>query len=134
MALNDEERFEALEKILDEIQEMSDTHVLLVEGKKDVRAIHNLDLDMDIICVQRDGGPLRSAEMLSGVGKQGIILTDWDDRGNRLADDLAHHLSALCVKYDLDIRDRLRDICIKDIKDVESLDSLYRRLQNSNTV
>ena len=131
MALNDDERFEALEEILDAIQDMSADHVLLVEGKKDVAALRNLGLDAEIICVQRDGGPLRSAELLSNIGKKGIILTDWDDRGNRLTDDLAHHLSSLCISYDLDIRDRLRNICIKDIKDVESLDSFYRRLESN---
>ena len=43
--------------------------------------------------------------------------------------DLKQQLDALCVKYDIDIRNRLRDICIKDIKDVESLDSFYERLK-----
>ena len=129
--MNDAERFEALEEILDTLQGMSDTHIALVEGNKDRRALDNLGLyDLHTIEVQREGGPLRAAERLSESGKQAIILTDWDDRGNRIEQDLRAQLDALCVKYDTDIRSRLRDICIKDIKDVESLDSLYERLKN----
>lgn len=125
--MNDRERMEAFEAILEELNDMQDC-VLLIEGNKDRRALDNLDITLDSIEVQREGGPLRAAERLSEMGRRGVILTDWDTRGNRIADDLAHHLSSLCVPYDSSIRLRLRDICIKDIKDVESLDSFYRRL------
>ena len=128
--MNDSERFEALEGILDELQDMISTHIALIEGNKDRRALDNLSLqDLRTIEVQREGGPLRASEMVSETGMKAIILTDWDDRGNRLEQDLKKQLDALCVGYDTEIRIRLRDICIKDIKDVESLDSLYKRLE-----
>lgn len=132
--MNDSERFEALEGILDELQEMADTHIALIEGNKDRRALDNLGLqDLRTIEVQREGGPLRAAEMVSEMKMKAIILTDWDDRGNRLEQDLRKQLDALCVGYDTEIRIRLKDICIKDIKDVESLDSLYKRLETVST-
>ena len=128
--MNDAERFEALEEILDLLQEMSETHIALIEGNKDRRALDNLGLcDLRTIEVQREGGPLKAAETVSEMKKSAIILTDWDDRGNRIEQDLKRQLDALCVKYDTEIRLRLRDICIKDIKDVESLDSFYERLR-----
>ena len=128
--MNDDERLEWLDRILDEIQSMSSTHVVLVEGKNDRKALLGLGLSVDTIEVQRDGGPLRAAEMVYESKKGAIILTDWDDRGDRLAKDLSEQLSSLCVPYDLNIRKELRDVCIKDIKDVESLHSLYTRLEN----
>ena len=129
--MNDDERLRRLDEILDRIQSMSSDHVILVEGKNDRRSLLDLYLSLDTIEVQRDGGPLRAAEMVYESGKKAIILTDWDDRGDRLAKDLSEQLSALCISYDTNIRKDLRDICIKDIKDVESLHSLYVRLERN---
>lgn len=129
--MNDDERLRRLDEILDRIQSMSSDHVILVEGKNDHRSLLDLNLSLDTIEVQRDGGPLRAAEMVYESGKKAIILTDWDDRGDRLAKDLSEQLSALCISYDTNIRKDLRDICIKDIKDVESLHSLYVRLERN---
>lgn len=131
MSLNDDERLRRLDEILDRIQSMSSDHVILVEGKNDRRSLLDLNLSLDTIEVQRDGGPLRAAEMVYESGKKAIILTDWDDRGDRLAKDLSEQLSVLCISYDMNIRKDLRDICIKDIKDVESLHSLYVRLERN---
>ena len=132
--MNDQERLEEIEGILDELQDMSGDHIALIEGNKDRRALNNLGLyDLRSIEVQREGGPLRSAERVSEMKLPAVILTDWDDRGNRIEHDLKEQLDALCVRYDTTIRERLRDICIKDIKDVESLDSLYKRLKQSDS-
>ena len=131
MPLNDDERLRRLDEILDRMQSMSSDHVILVEGKNDRRSLLDLNLSLDTIEVQRDGGPLRAAEMVYESGKKAIILTDWEDRGDRLAKDLSEQLSALCISYDTYIRKDLRDICIKDIKDVESLHSLYVRLERN---
>ena len=129
--MNDDERLRRLDEILDRIQSMSSDHVILVEGENDRRSLLDLNLSLDTVEVQRDGGPLRAAEMVYESGKKAIILTDWDDRGDRLAKDLSEQLSALCISYDMNIRKDLRDICIKDIKDVESLHSLYVRLERN---
>ena len=128
--MNDAERFEALEEILNELQELSDDHIALIEGNKDRRALDNLGLyDLKTIEVQREGGPLKAAELVSELKLKAVILTDWDDRGNRIERELRDQLDAPCVVYNTEIRMRPRNICIKDIKDVESLDSLYKRLE-----
>ena len=52
--MNDAERFEALEEILDILQEMSATHIALIEGNKDRRALDNLGLcDLQTIEVHK---------------------------------------------------------------------------------
>ena len=128
--MNDAERLEALEGILDELEDLSETHIALIEGNKDRRSLDNLGLcNLRSIEVQREGGPLKAAERLYEMRMPAVILTDWDDRGNRIEKELMEQLDSLCIEYDTDIRSRLRDVCIKDIKDVESLDSLYGRLK-----
>ena len=128
--MNDAERLEALEGILDELEDLSETHIALIEGNKDRRSLDNLGLcNLRSIEVQREGGPLKAAERLYEMRVPAVILTDWDDRGNRIEKELREQLDSLCIEYDTDIRSRLRDVCIKDIKDVESLDSLYVRLK-----
>jgi len=129
--MNDAERLEALEEILDELEEMSETHIALIEGNKDRRSLDSLGLsNLKTIEVQREGGPLKATERLFEMKMPAVILTDWDDRGNRIEKELREQLDSLCIEYNTDIRSRLRDICIKDIKDVESLDSLYGRLRS----
>ena len=96
--MNDAERLEALERILDELGEMSDTHIALIEGNKDRRSLDNLGLcDLRSIEVQREGGPLKAAERLFEMRMPAVILTDWDDRGNRIEKELREQLDALCI-------------------------------------
>ena len=127
--MNDAERLEEIDSLLDMLEGMKDTHIVLIEGNKDRRTLDALGLeDIRTIEVQREGGPVRAAEKVSGEKRSAVILTDWDRRGDRLEKELIAQLDALCIPYDTTIRTRLRDVCIKDIKDVESLDTLYARL------
>lgn len=128
--MNDRERLEMIDAILDELSEMSGSRVILIEGKKDREALTRLIGDFRCIMVQKEGGPLRAAERLFEDGDEAVILTDWDNKGEAIAAELEHHLKALGVRYDSDIRDRLGKVCRKDIKDIESLDSLYERLSS----
>ena len=126
--MNDRERLEMIDVLLDELSEMAEDRVILIEGLKDRAALGRLLGEFRCIMVQREGGPLRAAESLYESGDSAIILTDWDSKGEFIAADLEHHLTALGVTYDNSIRRRLGDLCRKDIKDIESLDSLYARL------
>ena len=128
--MNQEKRLEALEEILEELSSMSEDHVMIVEGMKDREALADLGISGNIIAVQSEGGPLRVSEAVRVSGKDAVILTDWDQKGEQIADELKRDLSALCVRFDTRIRSRLRDVCVKDIKDVESLPALYRRLSS----
>ena len=128
--MNDRERLEMIDAILDELSEMSGSRVLLIEGKKDREALTRLIGDFRCIMVQKEGGPLKAAETLFDGGDSAVILTDWDNKGDVIASELEYHLKALGVSYDKDIRERLGKLCRKDIKDIESLDSLYGRLSS----
>jgi len=110
------------------MSEMCAEMVLLVEGPKDRMAMTLLGVNADIINVQSEGGPLKVAERLCSEHKTAIIMTDWDQKGEKIANDLVRSLSSLCVRYDTSLRSRLRNICGNEIYDVESLPSFYSRL------
>jgi dTMP kinase len=128
--MNQERRLESLEEILEELSLLSRDHVIIVEGPRDREALEDLGIYGEMMAVQSEGGPLKVSETIYGAGKEAVILTDWDHKGETIADELKRNLSALCVHFDRNIRARLRDVCVKDIKDVESLPALYRRLSS----
>ncbi len=129
--MNDEERLEGIEDVLQRLSEMLDDHVVLVEGNKDVAALKNLGIEGDIFCVQVSGGPVRAAEYVWRSGKKGLILTDWDRRGGNLANTLRENLTSLGVGYDDSIRSDLAFLTRMYSKDVESLDSVVSLLERS---
>ena len=107
---------------------LSRTHVILVEGRKDREALDALDIAGDIFQVQSDGGPVAAADYVRSRGGKAVILTDWDRRGNTLAEDLRRLLEGNSSAVDTQIRRELSGLCRMYIKDVESLDSLVALL------
>lgn len=126
---DDQERLNLIFETLERINELSATHTVLVEGVKDIAALKNSGVEAQFFCVQSGGGPVRAAEALWKSGRSAIILTDWDRRGNTLAEDLKMNLVTLGVKFDRDIRADLSFLCKPYAKDVESLDSVILHLQ-----
>ena len=123
------ERLEWFDSIIEDLDQLALTHILLVEGKNDVLALHELGVEADMFCVQSGGGPVRASEYAWEKGRPAVILTDWDRRGDSLADDLRRNLSSLCVKYDDSIRDRLARVCGPFCRDVESVHLIRRMLE-----
>lgn len=126
--MNDEERLELLEEVLERLSAMTPDHVILIEGDKDIRALKKAGIHGDFFAIQSEGGPVRAAEYVYSKGKKAVILTDWDKRGERIAEAVAGQLSALSVRYDTSVRKDLSALSKKYIKDVESMDSMLARL------
>jgi Small primase-like proteins (Toprim domain) len=129
--VNDEQRLEMLNGVIEELHLLAVDHIIIVEGIKDKKALMSLGLEAAFSMVQQEGGPIRIAESIYERKRKAVILTDWDDKGNIIAAELKRNLSALCVPFDMSVRSRLKDICVKDIKDIESIDSLYERLSKN---
>lgn len=128
--MDDEERLEGIQVLLDELSSMSGTHIILVEGLKDVDSLRNVGVDGEFYCVQSGGGPVKAAEYVWHSGKQAVIMTDWDRRGGSLARSLRENLSALDVRYDDRIRRELATLCRPYVKDVESVDAVVELLSS----
>lgn len=129
--MDDAERLEAIEGLLDELSSLSATHIILVEGLKDVASLRGVGVEGEFFCVQSGGGPVKAAEHVWHSGRQAIIMTDWDRRGGTLARALRKNLSSLDVRYDDRIRVELAVLCRPYVKDVESVNTVVRLLRES---
>lgn len=127
--MDDAERLEGILDALDRLKELSVDHVILVEGSKDVSALEAAGVVGDIFCVQSGGGPIRAAEYAWRRRAPAAIMTDWDRRGDNLAEVLAENLDSLGVGWDGSVRRDLSALCRPFCKDVESLDSVISLLR-----
>lgn len=127
--MDDRDRLDAILEILGSISSLKGTHIVLVEGLKDISALQTVGVDADFFCVQSGGGPVKAAEFVWNKGMKAVIMTDWDRRGGNLAATLRENLSSLGVEYDDKLRSDLSFLCRPYCKDVESVDSVVGLLR-----
>ena len=127
--MDDRDRSDAILEILGSISSLKGTHIVLVEGLKDISALQTVGVDADFFCVQSGGGPVKAAEFVWNKGMKAVIMTDWDRRGGNLAATLRENLSSLGVEYDDKLRSDLSFLCRPYCKDVESVDSVVGLLR-----
>ena len=126
--MNDEERLERIESVLERLDELSRDHVIVIEGVKDRRALNAVGIFGDMFLTQCSGGPVAAAEYVETHGGRAVVLTDWDRKGDLLAERIAELLPG-GPSTDLSVRGELANLCSPYIKDVESLDTLVRNLR-----
>jgi len=122
------ETLEQVEELLDELRECSSGGVpILVEGADDEKALRKLDVKEKIFRISSGSKTLLNfLESLAGF-EQIIILTDFDRAGDKLAEFCAEHLRRLGVEPITDIREKLKTLLRKDVKDIQGLAGFMRR-------
>lgn len=124
-----EKRFEEVEALIKNLVHLSVTMPVIVEGKKDEKALRELGVKGEIVRLNRGESIFSTCERLSKDHEKVILMTDWDRKGGHLGKLLKDGLEANGVQYDEDIRARLAILTKKDIKDVESLVKQLARLR-----
>ena len=84
-----EKRALRFQKIWDELKSLSCP--IVVEGKRDARALRKLGINQEIIEINDGKSVLSTVERISrlfGRSSEFIILMDWDKTGNKLAKQL----------------------------------------------
>ena len=118
------ERLRRLDEVLESVQRAAREAPapVLVEGRKDERALERLGIEAETVRVSGNGKSLaETAERLSRRYDEAILLTDWDAEGNALKSKLKPLLESHGVTPHTTHRKRLRDLTAKEIHDVESL-------------
>lgn len=111
---------ETLKELLKAIEELKDKAregwVIVVEGAKDREALRKIGVDGEIITFS---GFLSTAEKLKD--KKVVILTDYDDKGEKIERGLQRALLSYGKTADVELRRRIFFYVKKDVTKVEEL-------------
>jgi dTMP kinase len=127
--LDPRETLETLTETMEEMDEASRIMPIIVEGLKDKIALRSLGVNGHVVVLNDGSSVLATCEKLAREWSAVIIFTDWDQKGGELAAALADALSSLEVSFDTEYRASVSMLVKKDVKDVESLPALMRRLR-----
>ncbi|KKG13259.1 hypothetical protein EO98_05080 [Methanosarcina sp. 2.H.T.1A.6] len=123
-------RLERIEELIAELTEHSERGaVIIVEGKRDIISMKRLGIEGSFELATHQS-LFNFSERIAKLGCEVIILTDWDRRGDLLAVKLSEYFDNFGVKPELQIRNKLKLITQKEIKDVESLYTYISKLRS----
>jgi dTMP kinase len=127
--LSPEERLEQLEKVFEELVDLSADAPIIVEGIRDADALSRLGIEKNVVTLNRGVSIFAFCEQISRQSKKAIVLTDWDRRGGQLARMLKESLMANGVEVIDSIRTQIVILSKKEVKDVESMPTFIERLR-----
>ena len=120
--MDDEERFDRLMEVLDELVVDNLETPILVEGRRDVDSLRVIGCAGSIEALNAGMTLHDRAEALAAAHvREIILLTDWDKKGDELFERMRRLLSANGVRSSGDYRDKIRLWMRPPVKDVESL-------------
>ena len=132
------EKEEKILQVLERLAEESAKGIpIIVEGKKDVKALRALAIEGKIIEAKTSGKSM--LDVISQVEEYGtqevILLLDFDRRGREWTKRLKQHFEKAQIKPNILFWKKLLNIAGHEVKDVEGLTSymetLKRRICNS---
>ncbi|MBC7081052.1 MAG: toprim domain-containing protein [Thermoplasmatales archaeon] len=100
MRRNEENLYE-IEKAIEKLKEENRSIPIIVEGEKDVKALHELDVRGEIITLH--GSVSNLCDEIALKYKEVIILTDWDEEGWKLCRRIEENLRGR-IKCNTDYR------------------------------
>ena len=122
--MDKQERFEVAAKALAEARELNrvEEMPILVEGKRDARALTTLGFQGPIVLVNQ-GRPLGEviAKLIESYSQKIILLMDWDRTGGRLQKEFRERLISLDRPIDESLRKTLSIVLTPESRVVEAL-------------
>ncbi len=121
------EELEGIIDILDKIKKEDETIPVIVEGRKDMKALRDLGIERQIIRIKKGETIFRIVEKLRENHDKVIILTDWDSSGAKLCYKIKKACESNDIEYDVEYRKQMIKFLKKEIKDVESIPTFIKR-------
>lgn len=121
------ERAKRLKEFLETIGEINKSIPVIVEGKRDLSALRKLGFTGEIITAHSGMGLYDFCQDISERFNKVLLLMDWDENGDILHKKLSDNLPGLWEEFS-HLREVLRMLCQKDVKAIEDIPSLLKRL------
>jgi len=126
----DIERAERLREVFSALCEVNKRFPIIVEGKKDAIALKKLGLIGDIIILHSGKNLYDFCEDIMERFPKVVILLDWDKKGENLYKSIGKNLRGHWEEFSA-LRELIKILCQKDIKDVEGIPKLILRLEGN---
>ncbi len=131
--LSAKDNAERVLKSLEDLKERNRTVPIIVEGKKDIRALRLLSFEGEILTIHSRMSIEGFCRRISRDYKEVILLLDWDQKGKKLTSSLIRHLNSYDVRTDFDFW-KLCFSMASQMSNVESLPSFFYRAVSGNEV
>ncbi len=121
------EVLEEVDDVLQELIEIASNGVpIIVEGDKDIKSLKELGVRGNF---EKISGKRTLLNFLEGLSrhKEVIILTDFDRTGEKLLKFCEKHLKTIGVKPNTDFWKKIRDLLMRDVKDIEGLAGFLKK-------
>jgi 5S rRNA maturation endonuclease (ribonuclease M5) len=132
LSTKSEKKLEKILKLLERLtKELAKGTPIVVEGRNDVNALHELGLQGDIISAKSSGKSfLDVLGEVEGRGKREVILLmDFDRHGKEWTNRLARRLEEMRITPNLLFWKRLLGLVGRDVKDIEGLATYLETLR-----
>lgn len=137
MSTKTEKLLELIYKLLENLRKLSSQGIpIVVEGKKDLRALNRLGITTQVILAKTSGKSFLDvlAEIEQKNKREVILLFDFDRRGRELTKRLASYLEGLKITPNLVFWKKLFCLVKRDVKDIEGLETYLSTLKNKSSM
>ncbi len=128
----DIKRADRLCEVLELLKDRNKDIPVIVEGKKDAEALRELGLEGKIITLHSGKSIYDFCEDIAEKFQRVVILLDWDERGESQYKTMCKLLNGIWEEFS-GFREIIKILCQKDIKDIEGIPKLLRRLRCDET-
>ena len=130
MLTSAERKLESIIDILEDLsREVRQGVPIIVEGRKDLHALHRLNIIGTVICIKNSGMSLPNL-LDSVTNKSVIVLVDFDVGGKTLVKIISTYLERMGVKVNLIFWRRIKALLKRDVKDIEGIPSYLETFKN----
>lgn len=127
----DFERSEKIREVLHYLYEINKRIPIIVEGKKDKKALVEMGFDGEIITLHSGKSLYEFSESIANRFKKVVLLIDWDEKGEELYSKIGENLQGMWEDFAA-FREILKILCQKEISEIEQIPSLFHRISGKS--